>query len=365
MAKSSKLVATLMAFFFASVATNVTQSAELLKKSTCELQEFCAPEFWVVNSRCAPRCNNLDVGFESLIFQRWCPSSQSFVRESRESFLAAQACIPTLMFTHGNSLDHEGALESGWKMYNRVKVCPGKKLLVLWSWPAEILYKRPLRRPIELARKNIKAKYVYAEHQGYYVAKLTSMMSTTHPLTLSGHSFGAVVSLSAAHYLGGGYLNGKLLPEGYEAERPNIRASLISPALDNDHLYPGHRYGNAIVALEKLHTTFSTKDATLKRWPTHSFRGQQALGYTGICISRLGEHAHKVCQQRLTEDVGRSHYMREHLASVQMISAVCQTAFNNLPVGGSSKGSMLSIPEIDIERVIQAPAQLVFPGLAL
>lgn len=275
------------------------------------------------------------------------------------------------MFVHGNSLDHEGALEAGWKMYSRMKVCPGRKLLVLWSWPAEIVYKKPLLKPIQLARKNIKAKYVYAEYQGYYLAKLVSRMSTAEPITLGGHSYGAACSLVAAHYLGGGALNGMALAEGYAEEHPNLRASLISPALDNDHLYPGHRYHQAIVALESLHTTFSTKDATLKRWPTHSVREQQAMGYTGIRLSCLGPYAHKVCQQRLTVDVGRSHYMKEHLASMQMISAVCKTAFNTLPVPGSggSSGSRLDvIPRtlnVDVENIIQAPAQLVFPGLAL
>jgi hypothetical protein len=292
------------------------------------------------------------------------------VNESLESFLLAQGQLPTLLYVHGNSLDHEHALESAWKVYNRIKVCPGPKMLVLWSWPAEIVHKRPLIRPIQLARKNIKAKYVYVEYQGYYLAKLVGMMSTQLPLTMGGHSYGGACCLVASHFLGGGTLNGLCYEGGSPTLRPNLRASLISPALDNDHLYPGHRYQMALYPLEKLHTTFNTNDATLKRWPIHSFRGQEALGYTGICKARLGENAYKVCQQKLDADVGRSHYIREHLASAQMISAVCQTAFNTLPVPGtpgSSTGRSLApgASNIDLRDVIQTPAQIVFPGLAL
>ncbi|MFN3193630.1 MAG: hypothetical protein ACE361_24165 [Aureliella sp.] len=264
-------------------------------------------------------------------------------------------------------MDHKHALESGWGVYERIRVCPGPKMLVLYSWPAEIVHKRPLITPIKLARKNIRTKYVYAEHQGYYVAKLVQLMSTANPLTLGGHSYGAACSLVASHYLGGGELNGYCLAGGSADLRCNFRLSLISPALDNDHLYPGHRYDHAVFPVERIHTTFSTKDATLKRWPTHSFRGQQAMGYTGICTSRLGENAYKICQQKLDEDVGRSHYMKPHLASFQMISALCQTAFNTLPNPGISNGknSALTPPSVELRDVIQVPAQLAFPGLAL
>ncbi|MFK7736699.1 MAG: hypothetical protein AB8B50_11750 [Pirellulaceae bacterium] len=364
-------MAVLLVFGTVTTSTTPTNGNEPARKTAeCTLREFSSPEFWVVNTRCAPRCSDLDAGFSRLTYQRWCPEQRCFINETLESFLVAQGQLPTLLYVHGNSLNHENALESAWKMYNRVKVCPGPKMLVLWSWPAEIIYKRPLIRPIQLARKNIKAKYVYVEYQGYYLAKLVDMMSTELPLTLGGHSYGGACCLVASHFLGGGTLNGLCYEGGSPTLRPNLRASLISPALDNDHLYPGHRYQMAMYPLEKLHTTYNTNDATLKRWPTHSFREQKAMGYTGICTNRLGENAYKVCQQRLDADVGRSHYIKEHLASLQMISAVCQTAFNSTPVPGapgSSTGRSLApgASNLDLRNVIEAPAQIVFPGLAL
>lgn len=334
------------------------------KRGDCELCECSPPDLWVVSTRCAPRCCGLDAGFEKLTYERWDAQRKVFIKESRESFLMCQSNIPTLLFSHGNSLDPEAALEACWKMYNAIKVCPGPKMMVFWTWPAELLIKRPLARPIQLARKNIKAKYVYAEYQGYYIAKLTDMMSTAQPLTLSGHSYGAVTVICALHYLGGGQLNNLVLDVGAPVERPNLRGVMISPALDNDHVYPGHRYGQSFAPVEKFYTTYNDRDSTLKRWPTHSFRGQESMGYTGVCASRLGPYAHKLCQHKLTEDVKRSHYMRPHLASNRMMTAVCQTAFETCPSCGAN-GGRGSIFNFAPESIIEVPTQTVFPGLAL
>ncbi len=295
----------------------------------CESSCCCnsAPELWVVNSRYAPRCHNLDAGFDRLTYQRWDATCNRFVDESRASFLACEGSLPTLLFSHGNTLTHENAMKSCWKIYQRLKACPGAKRLLFWSWPAEVLYKRPLARPIRLVRKNIRAKYVYAEYQGYYMAKLAQQMSFSQPVTLGGHSYGGLTAICALHYLGGGELNGIVLDGGAAIEQPNLRAAIVSGALDRDAIYPECRYGQALAPVETFYTTYNPRDATLKRWPTHSLRGQQAVGYTGICASRLGPYADKLFQQKLTEDVGRSHYMQPHLASNKMISAICQTAF--------------------------------------
>ena len=336
------------------------------KEGECELCQYSAPEFWVVNSRGAPRCRGFEAGFERLTYSRWDACRKVFVRESRESFLACQAELPTLLFSHGNTLTHEKALESCWKVYERIKVCPGRKLLVLWSWPAEILYKKPLLRPRKLVKDNLQAKYVYSEYQGYYIAKLVNMMSTEHPLTLSGHSYGGVTVICALHYLGGGQLNRLVLEGGAPVERPNLRAAIISGALDCDHVYPGHRYGQTFVSVETFYTTYNDRDATLKRWPTHSFRNQQAMGYVGLRAARLGPYAHKLYQHKLTEDVKRSHYMRPHLASTRMISAICRTAFESnvsYCAGSGQKGG--SSAKFDMESILELPGQTVMPSLAL
>ena len=337
---------------------------------TCTTGCPCAcetPELWLINSRCAPKCDGLDEGFEKLTYQRYDREACKFVTESRESFLAAQANIPTLLFSHGNTLDHEAAMKVCWKVYERMKVCPGPKMLVFWSWPSEIYYTRPLLRPVILAKTNIKAKYVFAERQGYYIAKLTNMMSTAQPLTLSGHSYGGVTIICALHLIGGGSLDCLTLAEGKEVERKNLRGAVISGALDYDALYPGYRYDKALVVADGFYTTYNNTDSTLKRWPNHSFRCQEALGYVGLCTSRLGENAHKVRQDRLTEDVGKSHYITPHLASCQMVNAICQMAFESKACcnTGSGNKNLMQLGSDGLEQFIERPAAAVFPGLGL
>lgn len=350
--------------FFLSTCLRADDSSCEPKAVTCSCEP---PELWVINSRCAPKCNCLDEGFENLTYHRYDREKCSFVSENRESFLAAQINIPTLLFSHGNTLEHDAAMKVCWKVYERLKICPGPKMLVFWSWPSEIYYTRPLIRPIELARSNIKVKYVFAERQGYYIAKLTNMMSTAQPLTLSGHSYGGVTVVSALHLLAGGSLDCISFAEAREEERKNLRGVIISGAFDCDSLYPGFRYGKALVAADGFYTTYNDTDSTLKRWPTHSFRGQQAIGYVGLCISRLGENAYKVSQERLTEDVGKSHYITPHLASCQMVNSICKLAFETEACccpGGKGK-SAISRGTQTIDQIIERPAATIFPGLGL
>ncbi len=356
------MVVLALSLFFVASHAQASDTCSTPCACTCE-----PPELWVINSRCAPKCDCLEEGFEKLTYHRYDKDSCRFVAETREKFLAAQANIPTLLFSHGNTLEHDAAMKVCWQVYERLKICPGPKMLVFWSWPSEIFYTRPLLRPIELARANIKTKYVFAERQGYYIAKLTNMMSTAQPLTLSGHSYGGVTVVCALHFLAGGSLDCMTFAEGRPEERKNLRGVIISGALDCDSLYPGYRYEKALVAADGFYTTFNDTDSTLKRWPTHSFRCQEALGYVGLCIPRLGENAHKVKQERLTEDVGKSHYIKPHLASCQMVNSISQLAFETEACCCPGKSSMGSIQRGSqaVEQFIERPAATFFPGLGL
>ena len=335
----------------------------------CEMQSCargCEIELWVINSRQAPRCDGLDEGFECITYQRYDSCRKRFCDESRESFLIAQRNIPTLLFAHGNTLDHQAAMKVCWRVYERLQSCGGRKMLVFWSWPAEIFYTQGWIRVLEWWRANIKAKYAFAERQGYYIAKLASQMSLAQPLTISGHSFGGLATCCALHYLAGGSINGYTLPSGMPVERTNLRAAVISGAFDNDFLYPGYRYGQAIQAVERLYLTYNDRDSSLKRWPNLSWRNQQALGFTGICQSRLGDYANKVCQQRLTAEVGRSHYIQTHLASDQLIHSLCDMAFDSAATRSQVQNRAAgAVPEIDFEQIIRIPAATFFPLLAL
>jgi pimeloyl-ACP methyl ester carboxylesterase len=286
-----------------------------------------APEFWIINTRGVPKCADLDAGFERIRYDRWEPRQGRFVRSSRESFLAEESTMPTLFFVHGNTLQHDGAVKSAWELHERLRCCPGPKRLVLWSWPAQIAITRPLIRPRQLIDKNLKIKFVYAEYQGYYMAKLVDQMSLSQRVTLSGHSYGGITAAVALHYLGGGTLRGLQLAGGAPTERANLRAAVISGAFDNDAMDLQGAYGRAFVAAEKVYNTRNGRDKTLDRWPDISLRGRMAIGVTGINAARLGEYRSKLCQQTLTSDVGRSHYMGPHLESNKFVASLCCIAF--------------------------------------
>lgn len=296
----------------------------------CTTQLSCChepPEFWIINTRCVNKCNNLDSGYERISYKRWDPTCRRFIRESRESFLAQEATMPTMFYIHGNTLKHKPALEACWKVYHKLRCCPGKKRLVCWSWPAQVAFKRPLIRPRKLIQKNLKIKFVYAEYQGYYLAKLVDQMTLSQRVTLAGHSYGGTTAAAALHYLGGGCLRGLTLAGGAPVERANLRGAMISGAYDYDALNPGCRYGQAFVAAEKIYVTRNIRDKTLANWPKISSRGRRALGVTGCDANQLGQYRHKLCQHTLTSDVGRSHYLEPHLASRKFVATLCCIAF--------------------------------------
>ena len=166
------------------------------------------PDLWVFNTRCVPKCSNLDEGFEHISIKHWDPVCHRFTNETLESFLAQEATMPTLIFAHGNTLKDKGAMKQCWLLYGKMRCCPGQKRLVFWSWPAQIAIKRPLIRPRKLIMANLRIKYVYSEYQGYYMAKLVQRMSMTQRVTVGGHSYGAIIGAAAAHFLGGGELRG-------------------------------------------------------------------------------------------------------------------------------------------------------------
>ncbi|MEM8944599.1 MAG: hypothetical protein AAGD11_05390 [Planctomycetota bacterium] len=280
-----------------------------------------------MNTRCAPRCKNLDCGFERLIYKRYDRQCCRWIRESRESFLAQESSKPTMFFAHGNSLNHKNAMKQCWQVYCKMRCCPGPKRLVYWSWPAERVYKTERLRVREMIQKNLRIKYVYSEYQGYYMAKLVHQMSLSQRVMMAGHSYGGIISSAAAHYIGGGCLRGLTLAGGAAIERPNLRVGVISGAFDHDMLNLGNRYGQTFVAAEKVYVTRNIKDRTLKKWPKTSWRCKRAMGVLGVNANCIGQYRNKLCQQTMTEDVGTSHYLTPHLKSVKFVAALCCLSF--------------------------------------
>ncbi|HMO85690.1 MAG TPA: hypothetical protein PKC18_12320, partial [Lacipirellulaceae bacterium] len=62
-------------------------------------------------------------------------------------------------------------------------------------------------------------------------------------------------------------------------------------------------------------------------WPDVSYRGRKAVGVTGINGHALGQFESKLCQITMTCDVGRSHYIKPHMASSRLVNLLCCFAF--------------------------------------
>jgi hypothetical protein len=178
-----------------------------------------------------------------------------------------------------------------------------------------------------MIQTNLMTKYDYPEYQGYYMARLVQQMSMTQRATVGGHSYGAIIAAVAAHFVGAGELRGLTLPGAEPVERANFRVAIVSGAFDNDMMCPGCRYGQSFIAAEKVFVTRNRLDSTLERWPEISWRCRKAIGVTGIDANCLGEHAHKLCQQTLTDDVEDSHYIEPHLESERFMSVLCCISF--------------------------------------
>ena len=82
------------------------------------------PDLWLVNTRCLPKCNNLDEGFERISIKHYDRKCCRWTDETLESFLAQEASMPSLIFAHGNTLKHHGAMKQCWLIYEQDALLP-------------------------------------------------------------------------------------------------------------------------------------------------------------------------------------------------------------------------------------------------
>lgn len=317
----------------------------------------CGPAVWMVDTRAAPKCSRLDDGFECLRFFQWNSAGRRFVMRSREAFLEAQRQRRALWFCHGNSYRRGAAVELLWQLHARLEACsvecvgaskPGRagarvveargaepQMLVLWSWPAEQVHYRPALLPAVVVQKNLRTKYVYAERQGFYLARLLRLSEEARSVTICGHSYGCVLAAVGLHYLGGGELAGYRLEGegGTDADRVELRAAWLAPAMDCDVLSPQGRYGRALAASAQTWLTFNPHDCILRVWPQVSQRHRSALGVTGLSATTLGHHSGQVMQILSTGEVGHQHFLDDHLGSARMVRTLSRIAFTAEGIG--------------------------------
>jgi hypothetical protein len=281
-------------------------------------QSPAAPQqLWLVSTREAPRCGNLEAGLEKISYQqldlagncsRWIPSDAATFRESGDP------AVPTTIMLHGNSTDSQWAINHGWSLYTRMQQCAqGRPFrLVIWSWPAD----RMLRR----SRPDVQLKVEWSDTESYYLARTLPQVKPGTPLGLIGYSLGCRSIAGALELLAGGQAGGRrLAPEAIAAwsagpARP-MRRMLIAGAVDNDWLEPARPEGLASLAVERILVTRNGRDRVLRFYSRlYGPHGPEALGYLGPA----GPDGGKLEVVDVSCEVGRKHDWDRYLSAPEL-----------------------------------------------
>lgn len=258
---------------------------------------------WVIDTRAlcgpgfAPRVERLEGGC-------WRTSSL-------EDFYATDdPATVTLVYVHGNRNDVEDAHEQGLIVYRGlVRGLPRCVRLryVIWSWPSDLVYKRP--------RPDSQVKTYRASQEMQYLAEFAALMRPDVPLSLMGYSFGARVVCGGLHLLAGGEADGYTLNLGAPVERLPARVMVLAAAMDNHWLRPGDLYGLALTQMERLVITVNRGDPVLLLYPSlWEYRGPHALGFTGaVGMEAWGPEARKVCEWNVRPFVDCHHALLDYL----------------------------------------------------
>ncbi len=259
-------------------------------------------QLWMVSCR-GLRSTDREQNFGRLAYWRYVTPS-GWVASTRDDFLRAGGPVSgTSVFVPGNGYTANQARDLGGVAYRRlVSAAPVDPLrFVIWSWPSDHINAGPVQDArVKAARTTLAA---------WYLARWLDDLEPLGNVSIIGCSFGARVVGEMLQLRGGGRLGLYQLAEP-ATSRSMVNVVLVSAAIDNDWLLPGHRLGRALTHVERLLLINNTNDSILRRygWLYGRRNAAAALGYTGLVgAGRLGNEASKVRQIDATSMVGRRH----------------------------------------------------------
>lgn len=224
-----------------------------------------------------------------------------------EFFAHFDPTIPTIFYTHGNRVEVNEVLPFGMRVYRRLTACrracrPIRYVMVSWNSDQE---------PGVL--NDVRTKAARTDSVSWQLAWVIDQLPVDAPIGLFGYSFGARISLGAAHLLAGGSL-GHVRIEGQTgyAKRP-IEGVMVAAALDSGWLGPNQRQGLAMQQIDRLLVTTNRRDPAMRYYRLLSrTRDPDALGYDGpTCLS--SDYARRIQKVNITTAVGSSHNLNEYL----------------------------------------------------
>jgi hypothetical protein len=278
-------------------------------------------EVWLVSTRSAPHCGDLQTGVEQLAF--WRLDSQDTCRWLTADAAAFQHTgapqTPTTIYIHGARTSFSAAVEQGFCLFARMQqYAAGRPFrLVVWAWPAD--------RMARLPRADMQGEAAEADADAYYLARVLAEVKPGTPLCLIGYSFGTRIASGALQLLANGPAAGHQLPaeslsRWASGPRP-VRAMFLASAMDADWLMPGCCEGMALSQLQRLLITQNCADRTLRRYPRlYGLGGPEAMGHSGpICCLPPGSGCEKVEVVDVTCEVGKRHDWRLYQAALSFV----------------------------------------------
>jgi hypothetical protein len=259
-------------------------------------------ETWLLSTRCAPLCGDLEVGKGRIRCWRSSRGCDWETADAETLYRDSADHRPTVFVIHGNRISSGEAVDFAWPVFRHLEShSEGRPFrLVIWSWPSDRISRRN--------RPDVQIKAAYCDSQSYYLADSVRRLDAATPLHLVGYSFGARIITGGLHLLAGGRLAGRQLPKNEEepvARTVPLHGYLVAAALDCYCLSSGCRNGLALSQADSFWITCNGCDPVLRWYPRLYGRGgPQALGYVGPCCNGDTE---KLKVVDVSCAVGRAH----------------------------------------------------------
>ena len=185
---------------------------------------------WLISTRSAPHCGELDGSLETLRYWRLTEDCDWSSADAKDFQATDDAAVPTVVFIPGNRTDADDAVVKGWYVYEAIQSQSAGRAVryVIWSWPADRVCRRN--------RPDAQLKAAYSDVESYYLALWLNNLRPGAKVSLVGHSFGPRIITGAMHLLAGGEVAGQKLPEDTVAawtagKRNPVRAVLLGAAV--------------------------------------------------------------------------------------------------------------------------------------
>jgi esterase/lipase superfamily enzyme len=266
---------------------------------------------WLVSTREATRCCDSDCATSGVRCWRLnedCGWSSAAPGDFRDG-----AAIPTVVFVHGNRTDADDAVAMGMHVYQAIRseTCGRPFRYVIWSWPADRVYRR--------VRPDAQLKAAYGDAEGCYLADWLANLQSDVKVSLIGYSFGPRVICGALQILSGGDVSGRKLGQDAHRtwnarKRKPIRAVLLATADDFDSLGPDGRHGQALSLLDKALITRNGCDHALRFYDRLYGRGGPDA--TGLVGPSGIDNMEKVSIVDVSGSVGKSHDYRCYCSAI-------------------------------------------------